>query len=145
MRLLVKFEEENDTVLFNWACLAPEERSPATVLEKVQDTICRRTGETEKRPQDASLQIVGAPGIRREVEMVYQSILGSVWKPEGSGTRPWSDCSFSDIAVLVPDMATYRPMIEAVFDDGDQIPYSLIDTAAADESRLLEGLLARIG
>ena len=145
MRLLVEFEEANDTIPFQWTCIAdPEARRPATVLETVQDAISRRTGETERLPQDASLQIVGAPGIRREVEMVYQSILGSVWKPEGSGERPWSDCGFSEIAVLVPDMATYRPMIEAVFDAGDQIPYSLIDTAAAGESRFLEGFLALV-
>ncbi|MBO7500079.1 MAG: exodeoxyribonuclease V subunit gamma [Fibrobacterales bacterium] len=116
--------------------------APNTVLGRVQESIRHRTSDLERKPQDASLQIVGTPGIRREVEMVYNSIVGSVWKPEGSGKRPWPDCLFSDIAVLVPDMATYRPVIESVFDARGEVPYGLIDTTASEESSYLAGFLA---
>ena len=115
---------------------------PGTVLGLVQESIRRRTSDLERKKQDASIQIVGTPGIRREVEMVYNSIVGSVWKPDGSGERPWPDCSFSDIAVLVPDMATYRPVIESVFDARGEVPYGLIDTTASEESSYLDGFLA---
>ena len=74
--------------------------------------------------------------------MVYNAIVGAVWKPEGSGERPWPDCSFSDIAVLVPDMAKYRPVIEAVFDARGQVPYGLIDTTASEDSKFLSGFMA---
>ncbi len=115
---------------------------PDTVLKLVQESIRRRTSKLNRQKQDASIQIVGTPGLRREVEMVYNSIIGSVWKPEGSGERPWPDCSFSDIAVLVPDMATYRPVIESVFDARGEVPYGLIDTTASEESLYLSGFLA---
>ena len=93
--------------------------------------------------QDASVQIVGAPGIRREVEMVYNAILGAVWEKNADGKpMPKKGMSFSDIAVLVPDMPTYRPMIEAVFDGRGQIPYGLVDATTPDYSTYLDGFLA---
>lgn len=116
-----------------------------TVLEKVQDAIRHRTSEVERRPQDASVQVVGTPGLRREVEMVYNSILGSAARPQGvTGERPWPDCSFSDIAVIVPDMQTYRPVIEAVFDARDEVPYGILDTTADEDSHYLRGFLSLI-
>ena len=94
-------------------------------------------------PQDASVQIVGTPGIRREVEMVYNAILGAVWEKNADGKPvPKEGMSFSDIAVLVPDMPTYRPMIEAVFDGRGQIPYGLVDATTQDYSTYLDGFLA---
>ena len=99
-----------------------------------------QSGETEpKLKQDASVQIVGAPGIRREVEMVYNAILGAVWEKNAEAKK---GMSFSDIAVLVPDMPTYRPMIEAVFDGRGQIPYGLVDATTQDYSTYLDGFLA---
>ena len=144
MRLLVQLEEENDgRIDFEWECLAdPNRTRPTTVLGKVQESICHRTSVSDKVPQDASLQVVGVPGIRREVEMVYNAIIGAVWKPEKSGDRPWSDCNFSDIAVLVPDMAKYRPVIEAVFDARGEVPFGLIDTTASEDSAFLAGFFA---
>ena len=150
LRLLVDLEELNgssdEPVDFEWNEVDPrndDQDVVDSVLGKVQGSIRHRlsdVGHVEK--QDASIQIVGAPGIRREVEMVYNAILGAVWKPNGSGDRPWGDCTFSDIAVLVPDMATYRPVIEAVFDARDQIPYGLIDSTASDSSAYLSGFRA---
>ncbi len=144
MRLLVELEEENDgRIDFEWTCVVdPGRIRTPTLLGTIQESICHRTGQAEKMPQDASLQIVGVPGIRREVEMVYNAIIGSVWKPKGSGERPWEECTFSDIAVLVPDMATYRPVIEAVFDARDEVPYGLVDTTASEDSKFLAGFLA---
>ena len=144
MRLLVELEEENDgRIDFEWTCVAgPAPVRPDTVLGRIQESICHRTSESDKVPQDASLQVVGVPGVRREVEMAYNAILGSVWKPKGSGERPWPDCTFSDIAVLVPDMALYRPVIEAVFDARGQVPYGLIDTTASEDSTFLAGFLS---
>ena len=143
MRLLVDLEEDNTTIDFKWECVAPSKRPERQkVLGIIQDSIRHRTSDMAKAPQDASLQVIGTPGVRREVEMVYNAILGAVWKPEGSGERPWTDCSFSDIAVLVPDMATYRPVIESVFDARDKVPYGLVDTTASEDSAYLSGFLA---
>ena len=146
LRLLVDLEESNEAerIGFDWVPIDNEGASVGTVLGNVQESIRRRTSEVTKCRQDASVQVVGTPGVRREVEMVYNSILGAVWKPEGSGERPWEACSFSDIAVIVPDMQTYRPVIEAVFDARGEVPYGLLDTSASDDSNYLRGFLSLI-
>ena len=144
LRLLVDLEESGERIGFDWKSLDNEEAEAGTVLGNVQESIRRRTSEVAKCRQDASVQIVGTPGVRREVEMVYNSILGAVWKPEESGERPWGACSFSDIAVIVPDMQTYRPVIEAVFDARGEVPYGLLDTSASDDSNYLRGFLSLI-
>ena len=145
LRLLVDLEESAERIGFDWESLDDEEAAVETVLGKVQESIRCRTSEVAKCRQDASVQIVGTPGVRREVEMVYNSILGSVARPDGvKGDRPWEDCSFSDIAVIVPDMQTYRPVIEAVFDARGEVPYGLLDTSASDDSNYLRGFLSLI-
>ena len=113
-----------------------------TCLNRLQLALAG-TESVERREQDASIQVIGAPGIRREVEMVYNAILGAVWEKNVDG-KPVAkkDMSFSDIAVLVADMPTYRPMIEAVFDGRGQIPYGLVDTTTQDYSSYLDGFLA---
>ena len=162
LRLLVGLEEKNgnsDTPFrFKWDrldsvgfgekedMLAKVQRSIRTFAgEDVAGEGGVKLGEDRVEHQDASIQVVAAPGIRREVETVHNAILGAVWGPQGdAGKRPWGDgrrCKFSDIAVLVPDMATYRPVIEAVFDGRGQIPYALIDTTAAEDSAYLQGFL----
>ena len=123
-------------------CKRPEADS---TLSRLQVKLSRvgALAAAVKVPQDASVQIVGAPGIRREVELVYNAILGAVWdKNEDGKPVPKKDMSFSDIAVLVPDMPTYRPMIEAVFDGRGQIPYGLVDATTQDYSTYLDGFLA---
>lgn len=108
--------------------------SPGTgVLQCVQKAIvCNQAKLDGDLQQDASIQVVAAPGPRREVETVYNSIMAYA---EKGG-------SFSDVAVLVPDMATYRPYIEMVFDARHGVPYGLIDTTASDDSQYLTGFSA---
>lgn len=152
LRLLVDLEEANgsseEPVNFVWSEVTPRNDDQTvgnSVLEKVQGSIRHRlskVGRVEK--QDASIQIVGAPGIRREVEMVHNAILGAVWKSkaEDGQQKAKGGLTFSDIAVLVPDMKTYRPIIESVFDGRDQIPYGLIDTSASEHSQYLLGFMS---
>ena len=145
LRLLVDLEESGERIGFDWESLDNKEAEVGTVLGNVQESVRCRTSEVEKCRQDASVQIVGTPGVRREVEMVYNSILGSVARPDDvKGDRPWDDCSFSDIAVIVPDMQTYRPVIEAVFDARGEVPYGLLDTSASDDSNYLRGFLSLV-
>ena len=152
LQMLVDIEDGNGRetnpqkrIEFEWGPVHGAAVKPVTVLEKMQDAIRRRTGADAPCRQDASVQVVGTPGLRREVEMVYNSILGSVASPKGvTGKRPWPDCSFSDIAVIVPDMQTYRPVIEAVFDARGEVPYGLLDTTASEDSQYLSGFLSLV-
>ena len=145
LRLLVDLEEQNGKsetpVDFKWDELPSSGDAGGKMLQKVQASVRHTDAEVVRvAVQDASIQIVAAPGIRREVEMVHNAILGAVLKPKDA--PPWGICKFADIAVLVPDMATYRPVIESVFDGRGQIPYGLIDTTASEDSTYLQGFLA---
>src|SRR5262249_46588425 len=104
-----------------------------SVLNALQQQLLG-TGPTTRRPQDSSLQIAGCPGIQREVETAYQSILHNL------SADP--DLRMTDIAVLATDMATYRPALQAVFEralqadrkDAPRLRYSLIDHCAVGVS-----------
>lgn len=99
-----------------------------TVLRAVQDHIVHRVGKSDVRiTQDASIQIAGAPGVYREVETVYNSIIENM--------RADPALQLTDIAVLVPDMATYKAALQAVFSREPRlVPYNLSDSAARDDS-----------
>ena len=86
--------------------VTPRERTD--VLARLQDAILSPEVKDAKAPQDTSVQIAACPGIVREVETVWNSILLNLQRDP--------TLRLTDIAVLVPDMATYRPAIQAVFD-----------------------------
>lgn len=116
---------------------APKE--PPTVLASLQASFLTAANRSTaaRLPQDLSLQIVGCPGVEREAETVYQSILRNL--NEDASLR------MTDIAVLVTDMETYRPALQAVFErDPATLRYSLVDHNAAGVSlwgRALLGML----
>jgi exodeoxyribonuclease V gamma subunit len=119
--------------------------SGPTVLQRLQAQLLNQ-GENDSRiPQDKSLQIVGCPGIAREVETVYNSILENLRTVRG--------LKLNDIAVLVPDMALYRPVIQTIFDrqvagtfehDGRTLPYNMSDYSAAGPSVFGQALLGML-
>lgn len=85
--------------------------------------------------QDTSLQIVACPGLRREVETVYNSILYNL------ETNP--DLLMTDIAVMVSDMSRYKPVVDSVFSRAPaRITYNLVDSSARTESVFAQAVLA---
>ena len=111
-----------------------------SMLANVQHGVCHRVsgGEGNRQGQDESIQVVRAPGINREVEMVYNAILGDYLRSKMNGT--WFD--FSEVAVLVPDMKKYRPVFKQVFGARGKIPYGLVDPSASADSFYAAGLTA---
>jgi len=103
---------------------------PATVLEKVQHNIFTLSTEldvSQKLPQDTSLQIIACPGIYREMETLYNSILYNLERNE--------KLQLTDIAVLVPDISKYRPVFDTVFNRYPKcLAYNLVDSSADIES-----------
>ncbi len=101
---------------------------PPTVLTRLQHHLLGRAREDgERSPQDTSLQIVACPGIEREVETVYHSILHNLQ----------SDPTLqqTDIAVVATDMARYRPVVQAVFErEPRRLHFNLADYSAAGAS-----------
>lgn len=98
---------------------------PSSVLAAVRAAI---TGnDTKPISQDRSLQIAACPGVVREVETVHASILENM--------RVNSHLRLTDIAVLVPNMAEYGPVIQSVFDRPScPVRYNLSDNSAAELS-----------
>lgn len=114
--------------------VAPAQRSAKTHLQAVQAFLRGESG-AGRVEADGSLLLRDAPGLRREVEGVYEDILTRL--------RGNPQTRLTDIAILVPDMRRYSPVIQSVFDragslpDGNgmpHVPINLVDAAAGEES-----------
>lgn len=130
-------------ILFGHTTLTAIQREMLEWVAKTHEVIWYQP-KTEMKPQESvTVRVVGAPGIRREVEMVHENILKAVWDHNEDG-KPVKKggINFSDIAVLVADMPKYRAMIEGVFEGRGQIPYGLIDATTQNYSTFLDGFLA---
>ena len=113
------------------------ERTPDSVLQKLQQNILTLSTEKEdqgKRLQDRSLQVFACPGIYREVETVYNSILYNLEKDK--------DLQLTDIAILVSDISRYKPVIDSFFNSGTgTLSYNLVDSRADTDSVQAKGIL----
>ena len=111
------------------ACFT-KEANRTGVLHEVQNhilTFSNRNDITKRFPQDRSLQILGCPSIYREVETIYNNILYNL---ERDGKL-----QLTDIAILVPDISRYKPVIDSVFNRRPRrLLYNLVDSRADIES-----------
>jgi exodeoxyribonuclease V gamma subunit len=94
--------------------------------------------------QDLSIQIHVCHSPMREVEVLHDQLLSVLSSPGG--------LEAPEIVVMMPDVETYAPLIEAVFrrrsDDPQRIPYSIADRAleaAAPVANALDRLLLLSG
>ena len=114
----------------------PTARS-SSVLGRLQDQLLGKAGAKARLSQDTSLQIVGCPGIAREVETVYNSILHNLQKDPSLRQ--------TDIAVLVTDMLRYRAPLQAVFERPPmRLQYNMVDFNAAGLSMFGQALLGML-
>jgi len=80
---------------------------------KSENNVSNLLGALKNKPekkieQDTSLQIIGCPGVYREVECVYSSIIDNLEKNK--------NLKLEDIGVLLTDVDTYYPTLVSVFD-----------------------------
>jgi exodeoxyribonuclease V gamma subunit len=85
-------------------------------------------------PQDGSLQIHACHGPMRELEVLHDQLL-ALFEQD-------STLSPKDVVVMMPDVNSYGPYIQAVFGARGQIPFAVSDRAASQESPLLQSFLA---
>ncbi|MGA6925686.1 MAG: exodeoxyribonuclease V subunit gamma, partial [Desulfosarcina sp.] len=115
-----------------------ESPSPDTVLTAIAGSLLTLDADPGGRSplaQDTSLQIMACPGIRREVETVYDSICTNLERDP--------DLCMTDIAVMVSDMARYKPVVDSVFNRHPRrIAYNLVDSNARTESIFAQAVLA---
>ena len=130
-------------LLFGHTTLTAIQREMLEWVAKTHDVVWYQPKALMVPQEGVRIRVVGAPGLRREVEMVHDSILKAVWDRNEDG-KPVKKAgiSFSDITVLVADMPKYRAMIESVFDGRGQIPYGLIDATTQNYCTYLDGFLA---
>lgn len=134
VRLLSDCEERFPAAACRGHWCHPESRSPRSVLHRLQQSIAARLPPPLDLADDGSLRLVACPSLHREVETVYHSIIAY--------TRADPTLKLTDIAVLVPDMARYKPAFGFVFDGNGQVPYNLIDSTAAEDSIFGRALIA---
>ncbi|WP_447826027.1 exodeoxyribonuclease V subunit gamma [Aeromonas salmonicida] len=90
-------------------------------------------------PADGSLQIHACHGPMRELEVLHDRLL-ELFERDPSLTP-------KDVVVMMPDVNSYGPYIQAVFGKEKngargQIPFAVSDRAASQESPLLQSFLA---
>ncbi|MDF1592864.1 MAG: exodeoxyribonuclease V subunit gamma [Desulfobacterales bacterium] len=87
---------------------------------------------------DRSVQIHACHSPMREVEVLYDHLLDILASDPGLMPK--------DIVVMTPDIETYRPYIQAVFDIQDdigvRIPFTIADRSLKRESRAIEAFLS---
>lgn len=114
-----------------------------TLLRLLQTDIVAARIPDEKhcvRPADGSVQVHSCHGPMRQVEVLRDVLLTLLDRDRTLQPR--------DILVMTPDIATYAPLIEAVFGEGGtvgipHIPYQIADRSLAGENRVAE-VLARV-
>lgn len=95
-----------------------------------------RTTIPTPKDQDPSLQFHGCHSPLREVEVLYDHLL-AMFEQDPTLTP-------KDIVVMLPDIDSYAPWIQAVFasiDDQRRIPYAISDISAKSEHPILSAFL----
>ncbi len=112
-----------------------------TMLSNIQGDIFELRDPTQKAPlsaNDRSIQVHSCHGEMREVEVLHDQLLALL--SDNPGLQP------QDIVVMMPDVATYAPFIEAVFDTPEiqkqRIPYSIADRTARVENGIIDTFLS---
>ncbi len=127
----------DEEVLFETA------KSPLTLLQAIQaDMTLLRTIESDDKIDlsydDRSIQLHVAPTKQREVEILYNVLVGLLDK-HSKDIEPLVP---SDIIVMVPDYMQYEPIIASIFGAKESLlDYQLVEMRAAAKSSLVQGFL----
>lgn len=128
-RLLIDVDNIQDEPLFL-------ESEPTHVLAHIQNQILnlQQPSEPLNIEHDDSLNIIGCHSPMREIEVLHDHLLDVFER---------TDLSPQDIVVMIPDVASYAPFIDAVFNAQPyerRIPYSVSDRPLQAEHPILNGV-----
>lgn len=137
------FDVVNDFSLDTSSCFVNPEK--ANLLSHVQSDILNlRDAQAETRKKrgvmadDASIQLHSCHSSMREIEVLHDQLLHMF------ESNP--ELLPKDILVMTPDIETYAPYIQAVFetnsDDEKRIPFSIADRSIRRESTVADAFLA---
>ncbi|MDY6955095.1 MAG: exodeoxyribonuclease V subunit gamma, partial [Thermodesulfobacteriota bacterium] len=125
-----------------------QEPEGGSLLSSLQSDILhlRETGASSRGKRaiacdDLSVQFHSCHSPMREIEVLHDQLLDMFEKD--SSLRP------KDVLVMTPDIDTYAPYIQAVFDvqpdEGKGFPYTVADRSARKESEIVDTFLAILG
>ena len=114
--------------------------SGTTRLARLQRQILKNqgpaAGESRPRADDDSLRIHVCHSPMREVEVLHDQLLALLGSPSGIEPR--------DVVVMLPDVESYAPLIEAVFrrspGDVTSIPFSIADRSVQLAAPVVDAL-----
>ncbi len=92
-----------------------------------------RSGPVPTDPADRSLRIVSCHGPMREAEVLHDFLLSLF------DERP--DLNPGDVLVMTPDIESFAPYLQAVFDRDGRIPHTITDRSADIRPPLADALL----
>jgi exodeoxyribonuclease V gamma subunit len=114
------------------------ESEAGSVLACIQNQILNlqqaKDSKTEIDDNDSSIQVVGCHSAMREIEVLHDHLL-----------NVFSTASIDpqEIVVMIPDVASYAPYIDAVFNSSaHHIPYSISDRPVQAEHPLLAAFIS---
>ena len=115
---------------------------PACALHHLQAAVAGDTVRTAPcPPSDRSVRVLDCHSPLRELEVLRDEILDAFDTLED--LRP------GDVGVLVPDLATYAPLVDAVFGaeslGGTRVPYHVAEHPLAPELRVLDAFHRVLG
>ncbi len=114
-----------------------------TLLNYVKDSLLNLTSQTEEKQtikgNDLSLQVHACHTIKRELEVLRDSILNSI-KNSDKPILP------KDILVMVPNIETYAPYIDSVFgsiekEDPCYLPYTVSDKSTQSSNEVADAII----
>jgi exodeoxyribonuclease V gamma subunit len=107
----------------------------------LQDRSLQRQNKTPVSDDDVSVQIHSCHSPMREIEVLHDRLLDMFEKDPTLLPK--------DVLVMTPDIETYAPYIQAVFDvqadDARRFPYTIADRSVRKESETVDTFLAVLG
>lgn len=134
-RMLLDIESIQEQPLFYES---GEKAEGGSLLHTIQNQILNlqqaRDTKTRIANTDTSLQVVGCHSAMREIEVLHDHLLSLF-----SNTK----IEPQEIVVMIPDVASYAPYIDAVFNSASTaIPYSISDRPVQAEHPLLAAFIS---
>ncbi len=120
------------------------DEGPLTLLEALQaDMQLLRNPVKTIKPQfshyDGSVQLHSAPSKLREVQAIYDVLLGILDRHSDNQEDPIGP---RDIVVMAPDIGDYEPFIKMVFQDAESLcNVQIMDLCLASQNRVVQGFL----
>ncbi|HLR31531.1 MAG TPA: exodeoxyribonuclease V subunit gamma, partial [Fodinibius sp.] len=133
--------DRNVASTMEWESVEPVHPGDTSILHIIQSDLLQDSPPGDCRPWapggDSSIQVHSCHSPMREVEVLYDQLLAML--------NEHPDINPDEILVMTPDIETYAPIIEAVFDSPDagqpEIPYSVADRGVVGRNPAIEAFL----